>query len=794
MDKKSFKDYFTNNFLNKERRFSGSSFIETKIIKRNSESSENNGRELILKIKTNSESPIQKDMFWENAKWKEIIDANAFDESLKSIPEIPINSYIDHDMSIRGLIASTANSSLRIEKKDDGIYGFIKEFPSTPDLKKAFDWIESGAVKSNSFIFQPLEVEFKNEDIDGETVEIVIHKKAKLLSIDPVIAGFYPQNDCEVKNAILAKEEKKNMNLKTEYKKLIELAKSRKLSEEENARKKELAKLILKSAIEEEDEKEEKNLGSQTKESNPENKEEEVNLKDDDEEAKNLGSQTKDDDEEVIEIDDDDFNNDDDTPDGKKDEVQELKKDKFPESNLSKSQIINQKFRNGNIQNIIQERKQGQKTNMNYSETQKRFLSITENKREDFKNSHNENVNKFLDTLPLERQREILKEINLISNGNIFETRADGSSYINGLSYISIINDPEVFTELEKILPEINGARIINLDSLDKVKKDILLPTSLSITELKEGEDSQIYKSDTIAIEFLPRRFSIEIQNNAKLTNSAEVLEKETSNGKSSIISKIRFDFYQNLVKHKDEDISTLISATGSTYTGGITKDSITTAEQIGKITFKDFDKIIDNIVSDYGVQVQGNFNILMHPTTWTALVDEYNKSNTPAWNLIDRTKKTYRDINIITANEFPYTNTMAEVPVVIFVRKDAIVLRGLSFVLEDNIYNLQSKALLQRFVSTRGEIKLIDPYLNTFAIKFSASTAKNNASAKLNDVKTFFGKDEISKITKQIENLNKGIEVLEAKNPTKEKDLNNISKLKAEVERLTEELKNNQK
>ena len=254
--KEKFFNFIENNIINKKRSFVGENFVNKNIkFKRSDgETTKSENQELILKIKTNSESPIQDDFI----KWKEIIDANAFDESLKNIEAEPINCYIDHDMSIEGLIASTQNGSMRVEKKDDGIYGIIPANLKEPKLMKAFEWIKNGTVRSNSFIFLPIDIEYKDEMIDGEEIFTVIHKKAKLLSIDPVIAGFYPFNDCEVIDENTERKIGEKMNNKKEYKKLIELSKTRNLTNEEIKLKNKLEKLILKSALEKDDDDDDK--------------------------------------------------------------------------------------------------------------------------------------------------------------------------------------------------------------------------------------------------------------------------------------------------------------------------------------------------------------------------------------------------------------------------------------------------------------------------------------------------------------------------------------------------------
>ena len=779
--KEKFFNFIENNIINKKRSFVGENFVNKNIkFKRSDgETTKSENQELILKIKTNSESPIQNDYI----KWKEIIDANAFDESLKNIETEPINCYIDHDMSIEGLIASTQNQSMKVEKKDDGIYGIIPANLKEPKLMKAFEWIKNGTVKSNSFIFLPIEIEYKEELIDGEEIFTVIHKKAKLLSIDPVIAGFYPFNDCEVVDEKTERKIGEKMNNKKEYKKLIELSKKRDLTTEELKLKNKLEKLILKSALEKDD--------------------------DDDKDEETIEAatiQTKDEEiEDPKEVEDQDYHDDEETPDGKSDEVEELKSDSEskeevkknddeesekksetpPDIKLTKSQIVNLNFK-AQTQTQINLPKKEEIQKMNYNDLLKKFLRSREAQKRELAPLIKNNVDDYLNSLDTELRNEIKQSILHTANSNIFAERIDGSNYTNGLAFISILNDPRVFTELEKILPEINGAQIINLDTLDEVKKDLLIPATTPINPIAEGADAIFVESETISIPFKPTRYSTEIRINEKLANAAEILEKETLNRRSSIVQSIRKTFYESLFKHKDVAISTLISSTGSTYSGGITKEALVPALNIGKLTFEDFDKIIDSISSTYGTDVETHFSVLMHPTTYSTLLSAYNISGTPAWNLFDRTKKTYRGIKIITANEYPYilgTASNTE-PVVLFIRKESIVIRGLNFVMEDNPYINQSKGLFTRFTTTRGEIKLIDPYLNTIGITIP-TTKTTSVVGKAAEA---LGMDPKSKIEKEIYNINKQIEARSTS--TKEKDIKKIQELNKEKELLTEELK----
>ena len=84
-EEERFFNFIENNIIHKQRSFVGENFVDKNIkFKRaDGETTKSEYQELILKIKPNSESPIQDDFI----KWKEIIDANAFDESLKILKQ-----------------------------------------------------------------------------------------------------------------------------------------------------------------------------------------------------------------------------------------------------------------------------------------------------------------------------------------------------------------------------------------------------------------------------------------------------------------------------------------------------------------------------------------------------------------------------------------------------------------------------------------------------------------------------------------------------------------------------------
>ena len=92
-------------------------------------------------------------------------------------------------------------------------------------------------------------------------------------------------------------------------------------------------------------------------------------------------------------------------------------------------------------------------------------------------------------------------------------------------------------------MPEINGAQIINLDTLDEVKKDVLIPAGTPMNPIAEGAEAISVESETTSIPFKATRYCTEMRINENLANAAETLEKETLNRRSSIVQSIRKHF-----------------------------------------------------------------------------------------------------------------------------------------------------------------------------------------------------------------------------------------------------------
>lgn len=649
--------------------------------------------EIQLMISTDSPSPIQTDPWWE-IKWNEIISSSAFDSALEN----DLFSFLDHKMDIEHTIASTKNKTMTFEKSNSGYISTIKLDLSDPKSEKLYKSIQNGIVSENSFIFIPEEVEYRENQISNtdEAELTVIHKKGTLISVDPVIMAFYPQNEVTINSEQRNKEKIKefNMNEKELEQKQKELEQKQKDLEQKEKDLKE-QESTLREKIKKEDE--------------------EDHNDDPNKESTKTPDPTKDE------------NDEEEAEEDEEDEVDE--KSKTSEEESRKVDFEKLKIRNQILKQKLQMSKEKYKmdTKISFKQIEKEFISRSTKPSlgNEFRGISDEEK-KFLDDKFADLARnnpKMEKEIELSATGTM--TRSiDGSTYSNGLAFISYINDPEVKTQLEKVFPEIQGADFIALDTLDIVKKDLIIPSDTALTPIAEGVESTLISGKTVSVEFEPTRYSTQKMVNFKLDNYANILEKETINTKSSIVTSLRSAFYTNLVQHVDVNFSTLGDGA---YKGGITKDALISSSNTNALALQDLDGVINTIESTYGEDAKNLFVIMMHPNTRTYIASLARELFNGSW-VMNEENNTYRGVKFITAPMFPYkvnevtgAPITAGKPVLIFARKDTIAVRGFSFVIEDNPWINQSKGLLTRYQSTRGQAKLYDPYLNVKAIAVGA-------------------------------------------------------------------------
>lgn len=626
---------------------------------------------LLLKISTNTKSPVQKSF---GGTWDEIIDRDCFDESLND----DLFCFLDHKIGIEHALASTRNNTMQVYKTDNAYIAKVILNRNNEEHKKVIEKVESGIVNSNSFIFQPKDTEYRENSAESEADITVVHKKGKLLSVDPVIMPFYPTNTIEFsKRSDTMENEKRQEEEVTQDAPLNELAEA----EKENAAywKAKYEKLLQEKETQKETEGDDAKPQTETE---PQSKE----------------------------------------PSGEKADIENDKEEEKEEQRNEETKILEQR---NEIKERIKNMSNTQKRTYTFSELEKKVIAPSyegyKNRavlfNEDEKESLTERISKWENENP-----NLYKEVNLIASGNITRASIDGSTNDQGLAFISYINDPDVKTQLEKVLPEIEGAEGIALDTLDVVKKDLLIPNSGAIGSIAEGAAATEFNGTTVSIALYPTRYAQEYSVNPKIPNYAQIMEKNTLNGKSATIAALRKTFYTNLFKRKD----TNWAQAKANYDGGFTKEALVQIAQATTLSLADIDVIISNLEAEYGDNVQGRFRMFMHPNTKTFLMKEARDAKNPDW-IIEKNQMAYRGIDITTSTAYPYqVNAVTgqgqdgEIPIVI-ARKDCIVYRGLTFVIEDNPYIKMSNGLATRYQTTRGEVKMIDPFLNTKALKFGA-------------------------------------------------------------------------
>lgn len=186
--------------------------------------SEKKSRYIKLQVQLDSWSPVYE-MF--GIKYREKIASDAFDKN-KKIEEQELHSYVDHDISIEKMIGSTTNKTMKVTRKDNTICAEVKIDENDPIAKKTADLIQSGAIKSNSFIFKAKAIKetwYEDDDANKECDLEIEYTDGDLISIDPVYKGFFPQCETSIEqkklDLILEKIEKNSERVNMEEEKVI---------------------------------------------------------------------------------------------------------------------------------------------------------------------------------------------------------------------------------------------------------------------------------------------------------------------------------------------------------------------------------------------------------------------------------------------------------------------------------------------------------------------------------------------------------------------------------------------
>ena len=611
------------------------------------DASENNKQEktLQLKIELDSWSPVYTN-FW-GEKYREKLSADIFKEQ-GPVESLELNSYVDHDISIEKLIASTKDKSMKVYQEGNTIFAEIKERKNDPLLCKVFDLVERGIVTSNSFIFKALDAEI-TEKQSSDVVDVVF-TKGELISIDPVYAGFYPQAETQIlnKNNVVEKEQ--------------EIMNTKEIKEE----------TIVAKDIKEEIATNETQVA--------ETKEEDTNMS-----IKNVKL------EEVSTL-----------------ETREVEQVKIDNLQQARNVLSNETF------NTLQAKaaQASEKISLESIHSKWRQKELLNNNEKEFLKQEFRNL-----------PRAQKEEISMILGHNkydydLVEKSLDGTTNQNGLVLIEVLTNPNVFSEMQIVFPELtNATSIMALIGLNEVKQPILIPNSTAAQPIAEGASSSLLQNKMTQVTFKPTRYSLYVSQNNQLNNFNAMLEKQTLMTRNSIFRALRKSFYDNILKNIGQDLQI------DTYDGGATQEAIVQSAN-STIAWDDLELVYKRLVDLWGDSVKDKYMISMHVDTLTELEKTYfDKPSVLIAQLYNPITREYRGIKINATSYYPKGASTTNVDgkfAAIFYLKEAVMAYGCNIVTQDDRITAMSEDQVKRYVRTRGEIKMCDPNLNTRVLKLT--------------------------------------------------------------------------
>ncbi|MCS4536741.1 phage prohead protein [Mycoplasma sp. CSL7475-4] len=601
---------------------------------------ESDDKTIEMTIQLDSWSPIYTDVL--GNKYREKIASDAFD-SEQDLASQSINSYLDHKMSIEYLLASTKNKSMSVEKTGNTIIAKIKSDPTNELLNKVEKWIADGVVESNSFIFESLDTKFNKIENNDELDYEVIYTKGRLLSIDPVYAGFFTQNKCRVYS-----QDNNNTTPLDEF-----IQRHERNNEMTNEQQIEPVVETEQIIEQEQTEKETETMEKQNAQINELNK-----------------------------------------------TISELKAsvDTLKHERNERSALIATLASKNNPENLDAE--------LNEQE----FINLKQKAAKGQKLTNNDKIkmfNKSIDYLTEGDRREL----ELIAKNITLEKRAlDATSDLKGLALIETTTMPGILTEINAIFPEFTEyTQKLNLVGLDEVSKAIYVPAKQSVTATAEGAALPDFGGQTFKVKLSPKRYGWKLKQNNALSNGDEAWAAQIADAKNSIWRGLRQALYAGLFTHAAAAFN------ASTYTGGFTLEAKRTTATTNKFTFDDLEVVFKDLIAKYGDGVLNKYVIAMHPATLNALeIDWANGVDDARKKLYDPVARTYRGVPILISEDYTDKTIEKGKKVAAIFAKDSLLAYGLSITVAGDPYSELDKDMSVKIIQTRGEIKLIDPHVNS--------------------------------------------------------------------------------
>lgn len=705
MDKKKLTEYHKakawRNGITSNIQFKGK---ELNIVRRDTQ--EESKKTMILRISTDSDSPVYKDFM--GTPYIEQISSSAFDESLNEVKANKriIYSFADHKIDTANIISSTNRSDTKLYKDENNDY--VMEFTLDKNVelhKRLIDLVEKGEISANSFIFQPLEVSFTEVNDNDEYEYIVVHERGHLLSVDPVVFAFYPQNNINVKGVKMATNIKQK-EVKVEEAK-VEEAKVEETKTEEV--------VVEETKVEETKTEETKTEETPVEEAKvEETKTEEVEV----EETKVEETEVKEETEE-------------------KEADEELKENsKFKALSLAEQrtwlkkglttrQIItllneeeeNQEKRNS-IANAIKKSQSNKGDSMSKEQIRSVISSFLTRGNVEATPEKIEEVKKALET----RNTTAIDAFGITNDElalfGLTRSGLTGADAASGALIIPVSTDPTVIGQDVVSMPEFNGAKRMAMSGLEEKKVPVDVDTMGTAAEKAEGEDAVTDDKTVVKVQFSPKRYPIAFNYNPLLATHAGIVAQKTTNGQNQVKRAWLKGYYDTLIAN----VGTAFIGNEQTYTGGASLESVITSKTTGTVGQADLDAMLLDIEAEYGAINEGEFKFEMQPNTWAAIVEDARKAGNSALIRVANGKTMYGPVDVIVRKQFPDDMTAGKHPVVLSKKSNTKIYGGVIVVKN----SMEQKFLSEqntRLISGRGEAKLVDPHYTTRVLKSKAST-----------------------------------------------------------------------
>ncbi|MFV8478114.1 hypothetical protein [Mycoplasma sp. B6400] len=230
------------------------------------------------------------------------------------------------------------------------------------------------------------------------------------------------------------------------------------------------------------------------------------------------------------------------------------------------------------------------------------------------------------------------------------------------------------------------------------------------VTTIAEAAESIEFGGSTFAVTLAPERRSVKVAQNNALTLKEQLLSAQVQNATDAILESVRKGLYADIFKHAGAAFN------AESYTGGATSEAKRLTNDTNKITFADVDKVATEIRAQYGENILSNYFIVTHPDVYAELKRSLINDTQSALikDLYDIKNDTFKGAKIIVTDKYPEKDWQKGKKPVLFLPKDQVMVYGLSVVAQDDPYSGLSRGIHYTIVGTRGQVKLVDPFVYT--------------------------------------------------------------------------------